>query len=355
MTEGAEPAIGMREFRQREQDQLSLLWILAVLLRERRTILSLMALGIGIALLITLLRPPGYTTTFSFVPQSIQDPSRSGLANLAGQFGLSLGNVTGEAQSPQFYADLLETREILEPVASDSFAVADPTSPRVWLPEFLGIRGASSGIMVDNTVRRLRDRIIRATAASRTTGVVTVTVRTESPNVSLGIAQRVLAGLHKFNLVTRQRQAAAERRFVEGRLMEARAALRAAEDALQAFLQSNRVANSPQLTFQQERLQRQVGLKQQILAGLEEQYENAQIREVRDTPVITTVERPAIAVRSDPRNLLINLLAGASVSLLIAVSVILLRDELERRRSGTPDAAIALLQREWKRLRRAGA
>src|SRR5262245_33947446 len=116
MTDGVEPAIGMREFRRREQDQLSLLWILAVLLRERRTILSLMALGIGIALVATLLRPPRYTTTFSFVPQALQDPTRSGLASLAGQFGLSLGNMTGEAQSPQFYADLIETRAILEPV-----------------------------------------------------------------------------------------------------------------------------------------------------------------------------------------------------------------------------------------------
>jgi uncharacterized protein involved in exopolysaccharide biosynthesis len=353
MTGQAEPEALTRQFREREQEQISLLWILAVLLRERRTILTFTGAGGIIALLFALFRTPTYTTSFSFVPQQMQDPGRAGLASLAGQFGLSLGTITGQAQSPQFYADLLRTRELLMPLAADSFSVADARSPRVSLSAFLRVPGANEAVVLDNTMRTLRDNVIGSTVVTRTTGVVTVRVRTRSPQVSLGIAERLLAGLNQFNLSTRQSQAAAERRFVEGRLAEGRASLRAAEDALQRFLQANRqIANSPQLTFQRDRLERDVSLQQQLVTGLVQQYEDARIREVRDTPVITVIERPVIAVRPNPQKRLVTLAAGASVAFLLAVSWVLARDEMSRRRSDRADPAAALFESEWNRLRR---
>ncbi|MEX2156185.1 MAG: Wzz/FepE/Etk N-terminal domain-containing protein [Gemmatimonadales bacterium] len=335
-------------------DEISVLWILAVLLRERRTILVVTGVGMALALVVALLRAPTYTSTFSFVPQVTQDPGRAGLASLAGQFGLSLGAMTGPAQSPQFYADLLRTREILAPVAADSFSLSDAPSLWMRLPEFFGVSGSTEAVVLDNTMRTLREKVIASNVATRTTGVVTVNVRTRSARVSLGIADRLLAGLNQFNLNTRRSQAAAERRFVEGRLEEARASLRAAEDALQRFLQANRqIANSPQLTFQRDRLDRDVTLQQQIVTGLVQQYEDARIREVRDTPVITVIERPAIAARADPRRRVVMLAAALLVSLFLAISWVLVRDAISRRRDEGDDAAITLLASEWKRLRRA--
>src|SRR3712207_7894583 len=43
--------------------------------------------------------------------------------------------------------------------------------------------------------------------------------------------------------------------------------------------------NSPELTFQQERLSREVSRVQQLYGRLSEAYEQAKIEEVRDTPV----------------------------------------------------------------------
>src|SRR5207245_3853543 len=165
---------------------------------------------------------------------------------------------------------------------------------------------------------------------------------TRSAWVSLGIADRLLAGLNQFNLSARQSQAAAERRFVEGRLEEARASLRAAEDALQRFLQANRqIANSPQLTFQRDRLDRDVTLQQQLVTGLVQQYEDARIREVRDTPVITVIERPAIAVRPDPLRRVMTVGAGLFVSLFLVISWVLIRDTIYRWRDDGDDPAVA--------------
>ena len=55
----------------------------------------------------------------------------------------------------------------------------------------------------------------------RPSSVVTFAVETENPHLSAKIAQRVLDLLNRFNLETRQSQAAAERRFTEVRLAEA--------------------------------------------------------------------------------------------------------------------------------------
>lgn len=298
---------------------------IALLLRERATILKFVIAGMVFGLVIALLRPASYTTTFSFIPQANEDAARGGLASLAGQFGINVGSSLGQGQSPEFYADVLRTREVLAAVAHDSIPTDTRGEEKVSIIEFLGVEGSDSAVRLDNAIRALRDELIESEIAS-TTGIVTVKVRSRSAPASLGISERLLDELNRFNLVTRQSQAKAEREFVEERLKESRAALRAAEDELQAFLQANRqIANSPSLTFQRERLAREVAHQQQVVTSLAQQYEEARIREVRDVPVITTIERPALAVRPDSRRLIFTVLAGASAAFFLALALVLAR------------------------------
>src|SRR2546423_3036125 len=248
-----------------------------------------------------------------------------GLANLAGQFGITLGAVGGGAAPPQLYADLLVTRAVLAPIAADSFAVGPDSTRRVPLAKFLEVRGDAPPIVIDKILLALRRDVIAAAVAPRT-GMVTTRVRTESPYVSLRIAQRLLEGLNHFNLITRQSQAREERRFTEGRLEDARAELRAAEDALQRFLQVNReFAESPALTFQRDRLQREVTLRQQVVTSLAQRYEENRIREVRDTPVITIVDAPSLAARADRRLLALILVVGTVAAFVLGALIVMSR------------------------------
>lgn len=330
----------------------TLSWVLARLLRERRTLFVCTGIGAVLGLLVALLRPATYTTSFSFTSQSSDRAAGGSLASLAGQFGLSLGSLTGDSRPPEFYADLVNTREILVPLVTGApYQVALDDSSRVALPEFLDETDHDTGVTVDQTIEHLRQKVLKADVASRTTGVITVQVSTRSPLVSAEIAERLLRGLNDFNLATAQRQAAAERQFLEGRLDASRQDLRHAEDALQGFLQQNRqVANSPELTFRMERLQREVDLQQQLVTGLAQQYEDARIREVRDTPVLAVVERPTAAARPDPRKRLLILFAGCSLGCLLGCTLVLGRDIL----TGLPeggDRHAALLAAEVRNLR----
>jgi len=125
-----------------------------------------------------------------------------------------------------------------------------------------------------------------------------------------------------FNRASRRGQAGAERQFAEARVNEATAELRVAENRLQAFLETNRAfRNSPVLTFEQDRLARDVSTKQALYTTLVQAYEQARTQEVRDTPIFSQLEAPTLPPQADSlhliRNLTASLLLGATIGLIL--------------------------------------
>lgn len=326
-------------------------WLAALLLRERRLIGLVTAAGLVITLVVALLRPAYYTTSFTFLPESSSEQPPGALASLAGQFGISLDAAGETEESPEFYTELVTTRRVLGPIASGTVPPEADSTSRVPLAEFLKVRGNTPDVMLDKTLRELREDVISTSVAKRTTGVATVNVRTKSPYVSFDIARRLIDGLSDYNLRTRQSQAREERRFTEERLEAARVALRAAEDELQRFLQANQRGESPSLTFQRERLEREVSLREQVVTMLAARYEENRIREVRDTPVITVIEIPVLAARPDARHRALILLVGAIASFAIALLLAILRKLWARSGDGAGDPGLSQLKDEWSRLR----
>jgi uncharacterized protein involved in exopolysaccharide biosynthesis len=164
-------------------------------------------------------------------------------------------------------------------------------------------------------------------SVAQKTGVVGFAVRTRSPTLSHAVAARLLAELDRYNQQGRQSQAASERRFTEHRLAEVRQELLEVEASLQSFLQRNRqFQSSPQLTFEHDRLMRELQLREQMFAALSEAYEQAKIEEVRDTPVITLVDGPVRPVRPDPRGLVRNGLVGLILGSLLAFGWVVVRE-----------------------------
>ena len=170
--------------------------------------------------------------------------------------------------------------------------------------------------------------------------MVEFSVATKWPSVSVAIANAVVVGINDFNQRLRQEQAGAERKFVEARLGVAGSDLRASEDRLEDFLRTNRqFANSPDLTFQRDRLQREVGLKQQVFTTLTQSYEEVRIREVRDTPVITLVEEPSVPTVPEPAGRLLSILLGMLLGGFLGVASATFSESVVRgRRAGDPYA-----------------
>lgn len=323
----------------RDDEDISLFAVATMLLRSRWRLARWMVAGAVLATVFALLSRPQYRAAASFIPQGY-DNNRSGIASLAGQLGVSVPTQSGNASlSPDFYIALLGSRALLAPVVRDTFAVPELNQQHIAFVDLFQVGGATPAVRDERAVALLR-RLV-SPSASKTTGVVEVAVSTEWRSVSLAIATALMAGINDFNQQMRQGQAASERKFIEGRLSEATAALRTAEDRLSEFERSNRVIlGSPTLQLDRDRLQRDVGFRQQVVSNLTQSYEDARIREVRDTPVITAFEAPYAPPQPEPRGRLKKVLTGAAAGLVIGIFLSLISGITTlRRRSGDAEAA----------------
>src|SRR5438067_977532 len=105
--------------------ELSLLELANLLVKRWRLVLGVPILTVGLTGVMSLVVPPTYTATTTFVPE-VRSETRlpSTLAGLAGQLGVSVG--VEPSQSPRFYSEVVRSRELLERVLLARYA--DPRS-----------------------------------------------------------------------------------------------------------------------------------------------------------------------------------------------------------------------------------
>lgn len=256
-----------------------------------------------------------YSSSATFIPQGTE-PATSGLALAASQFGIRIpgsGNVWG----PPMYVELLKSHAVLAPIVLDTLVVPEDGGRRVQLAELLEVHESTPALQEEYGVRAMHK--IVSVGEIKPLNAVKFSVITKWPSVSFGVAQRLVEGINDFNLRTRKSQAMAERQFVELRAREAEDSLRAAENRLLGFLQRNRAIVAPELQFEHERLQRELTLRTQVYTSLLQSREEAKMREVRDTPVITLIEAPRLAALGLSRRTVQKAFLGGIAGLVIGV------------------------------------
>ena len=263
-----------------------------------------------------------YLASASFYPQG-SEALPSGVASLAGQFGSSVPSGS-QSQTPELYVALLKSRVLLREIARDTFQIPEMGPQPVAFLDLFEIEGGTEKSREDDAVDLLTD-MVQASLGARNTRIVELSVATERPEVSLAIVAALVNEVNAYNQRTRQGQAGEERRFVEGRLALSGAELRQAEDRLEEFLSGNRqYLSSPELTFEFERLQREVDLRQQVFTSLTQALEDVRIREVRDTPVIVMIDPASVPTLPEPRGRLVFVLLGLTIGGFIGVLTTLL-------------------------------
>jgi len=316
---------------------LSMMDALGAVLKHRRLVVGV-ALATGILMgAFVLFRQRTYTASASFTPQ----PTKSqlgALGGLAAQFGVS-GPSTDGNQSPAFYADLLRSRTVLEPLVE--LPVKFTWNGRNYRGSFASLsnaRGSDSLQKLDAAVRKLRGAMTVAVTAR--TGIVQIETTTQYPALSAILTDSALGQLNSFNVQTRRSQAAAQRQFLEVRLASVSQQLQEAEDAVRDFAGRNRgdVRNSPELQVQQDRLSRTVSMRSEVFRNLAQALEQAKLDEIRDTPLITIIEQARIPVRPDPRRLVTTVLIAILIGFILGAVAALLRQAMARNREERPES-----------------
>lgn len=322
--------------------------VLTILLRRWRLVvfvpLGAAVLAVGVAIVFG-----DYTARSRFAPQaSGQDLGK--VAGLAASFGIAVPN--GSSSEPiDFYVDLVKSSSILKDALLSEYRFStkrDGGEVRSGtLIDILEIEGETEEERIRNGVDALKAMVFAD--ANPRSNLITLDTNAPWAELAEGMNARILGLLSEFDRDRRQGQARAEREFVEERLADAHEDLRNAEAGLAAFLDRNRRPyQSPRLTMQLERQQRQVVLKQQLYGSLAQSFEEARIEEVRNTPVFTVVDQPQGSARGNT-----NLIATVAMALLLSgVLVVALVFALEYLGNQTGSADLEELRQALRRLRR---
>ena len=304
----------------------SLVELLSVLLRRRMLVVRVTLLMALAGATLALLSTRTYSADFSFTPQ--ESSASGGLSAIASDFGVNIA--ANAAQSPEFYQNLLHTREILWKLLDSKFTVPTASGPVTFtLLDSMGKQGKTPGLRRQAAAKLLSNDI--TARIDQKTSIVSVSVKTWSPVLALQMSERVVDAVNQFNTDTRRSRAAAQRQFAEQRLAEARVALRNVEDRETSWGIRNKIfSGSPELLFEKSRLDRELTLRDNEYVATIQQFNSARMEEVRNTPVITIVEKPTLPAAPDPRGLVTKTVLGGFLGFVLATLLAFLFESLRK-------------------------
>src|SRR5207248_1995803 len=256
--------------------------------------------------LVTLMLPNKFVARASVIADAPQNPGLSGtIAQFAGQFGL---NALSSASVPEFYRTLMTSRGVLTKLASTQFIVRSEQPSTFLYRYYYPAADSLTAPRAEQMVRRLQ-RDIGTTVDART-GVIRVEVAATDSHLASEMLDSLIAITNRFAVSNLRGRAKAKRIFVEGQVEAASQNLVLAEDSLRTFYERNRrIADSPQLQFEEARLRRRVDLRQEIAVTLSRELEQARIDEVRDTRLANVIDPPLPPTRQQtPRRAALTIL-----------------------------------------------
>lgn len=278
-------------------------WTAAVLNRWR-TILFASIGTLAVALLAALLLPPVYRVTVSFAPNPTSSSKlggalSSGLGALSGLTGqLGLGSASEPTESPAFYAELLQSRELLTRLLLTRFRDPRTAQPNdsARLIDIMKLRSDEPRRRLELGVKTLTKSL--RTEADPKTNLIKLTVDNQYPELAAREANAALALVNQFNLEQRASRARGKRVYLQTRLAQAQQEMARAQARHRDFLAGNRQwASSPTLSSDEETLRRQEDVATDLYLSVEKQFEAAQMDEFNDAALITIVDSAVAPAR----------------------------------------------------------
>jgi uncharacterized protein involved in exopolysaccharide biosynthesis len=338
-------------------------WIAGILLRWRTVVgITIGALLIGVAA--TIIVPPVYRAQASFVANSsssskLQGASAAttGLGGIISQLGGTMGGDPSE--SPNFYVELLGSRELLTRLLQSRFPNPRTAAPHesATLLTILKIKKSDPQAQMEVAVKNM-DKAISAGLDPKT-NLVWFSVDAQWAELSAQIANRLIDLVSTFNKETRVSRARAKRTFLQMRHDSAQTALRDAEERERLFYEQNRgVIMAPGLKFEEGRIKRDVDLASDLYINLDRQLEVARIDEINDAALITVIDSAIVPKKAKwPRYGVMGITAillGGLAGLLLAGSAAVMADWKERNPDSYQDvrAAMRTFRHEMARLGR---
>jgi len=315
------------DLRDDSDSQIDLFAIAGYLLRHKRLIAIVVLLVMFIAAVKILSSSNTYISRASILPSGKTDKLDK-LKELAG-----LGSsTTSDENSSTLFPVILRSNLISDAVLSKTYT-------------FIQDGRATTGTFQDYTGCYNPD-LLRLSLAEMTdvyedvaTGVVYLSVESDSPEFSQAILQNYLDELESYNLGKRHSRAKDNITYLERELAVGADKLKQAEDDLEAYQMTNRdwdITTDPEVIKTLSRLQRDIEVKSRMYTFLIEQYEIAKLDVQKDVPIVRILDNPSLpTISSGPKPVSAVLLSGA-VALVCMIFLVIAYESLKNRSQG-PD------------------
>jgi uncharacterized protein involved in exopolysaccharide biosynthesis len=300
-------------------DLLDILWSRRKLIAVTSCIVVVLTAGL------LFLVPNKYASSAIILPTSTGDK----FADLKALAGIKGGN-SGSESSSELFPTILYSRTVQDALLSHRYSTGTNS---ITLGEYFN----------EENPDKLREALtgITGVTAERKTGVITVTVETEIPELSQAIAQTYVDELERYNMYKRRSQGKLNADYLNRQLTEQDSLLAKAEDNLEQFQNENRdwaATTNPEIVKGIARLQREVEARSSAVLFLNQQHEIAKFDAQKDIPIVQVLDAPSVpTVKSSPKRLIWVVFSGL-VTIFAMCSLILLATVFKRLEDGETEA-----------------
>ena len=290
--------------------------VIRAFLKTRKTIYTILILGMAISVAVAFILPRKYTAVATILP--------SGDGNALGKLGsMVLGQasaLTSELppNSSLLYPTILSSRYIMLKLAKSKLNWRDG---EISLIEYLGAK------TLDDAERNLR-KMVRVELDKKTM-LIRIRVTTNDPFLSASIANKLIELLRDFNNSKSSKLIEPELKYLKEKLKEAKNELYTAENKLMEYEKKHldyATTSDPVVIMEHDRLKRELDLKENSFIDILKEIELKEIELKRTSPVVRVLDYATPpTIKSAPRRKLIAI-TGTLITLLISMSYCILKE-----------------------------
>lgn len=292
--------------------------ILVPIWKERKRILMISFVVALITLGINFLLPKYYKSVATLLPETQKD-KLSALGQFADIASLAGVSVPG-SEIARLYPTIVKSETILRSAILKKYKTIQ-FSDSVNLVEYFDYVEYTPEENIARTLGKVQG-LLSATHDNKNS-VVTLAMEMPEPELSAAVLNTLMSELDGFMRSKRVTNASEQVKWISVRIKEIEGEVKAAEERLKDFRERNRrVADSPQLLLDQERLARDVQVKATVFIELKKQYELAKLEEIKNITIVNVLDPARVPVtKSRPKRLTNAAIAGMISTLLLSAWV----------------------------------
>lgn len=314
--------------------------------KNRSTYIVYSIIGAVLSLVISFSIPKTYSTTVVLAPEPQSGGLASGLSGIASFAGIDMTGLNQDAYTIELYPSIVSSKDfalsICDIRVSSNGLGVDTTyaaylknhkkypwwsAPLNWARSLVSgssEEGAASAEGNPRFISKEQDALngqimdnVRCSVESLT-GVVSITVFDQDPEICAMVADSVVSRLSNFIHKYRTGKARAEYEYLQALCDSSRMTYLEAQEKYVEFSRSHMSVSSPLHKAEEEFLRNEVGLAYTAYSNMVAQVQLAEAKIMENTPLYTTIESAYVPLRADSPKKLVMLIAFVFMACVIA-------------------------------------